>query len=245
VAFAGANDTPTLAVFGVPLEFFLFALMLLGVAVLHHRPLTVALTGLAVIVAYQLFVTGFPPGAGLEGLARHFAHEWVTFANIMLLLVGFAILSNHFEQSNIPDAMPAILPDNWTGGLVLLGLIFVMSAFLDNIAAAVIGGVMAKHVYHGKVSVGFLAAIVATANAGGAGSVVGDTTTTIMWLDGVSPVTLLRAYVAAVPCRAQKLHPYAPDLWNQIVRTQKKSQAQISRACRLRNCRQPGDGFPA
>jgi Na+/H+ antiporter NhaD/arsenite permease-like protein len=74
-----------------------------------------------------------------------------------------------------------------------------MSAFLDNIAAAVIGGVMARHVYHGKVSVGFLAAIVASANAGGAGSVVGDTTTTIMWLDGISPLTLLRTYVAAVP----------------------------------------------
>jgi Na+/H+ antiporter NhaD/arsenite permease-like protein len=199
VAFAAANDTATLAVFGVPLEFILFALMLLGVAVLHHRPLTVALTGQAVIVAYQLFVTGFPPGPGLEGLARHLSHEWVPFANIMLLLVGFAILSNHFEQSNIPDAMPAILPDNWTGGLVLLGLIFVMSAFLDNIAAAVIGGVMARHVYHGKVSVGFLAAIVAAANAGGAGSVVGDTTTTIMWLHGISPATLLWAYVAAVP----------------------------------------------
>jgi hypothetical protein len=47
--------TPVLAVVGLPLEFILFALMLLGVAVLHHRPLTVALTGLAVIVAYQLF----------------------------------------------------------------------------------------------------------------------------------------------------------------------------------------------
>jgi hypothetical protein len=37
----------------------------------------------------------------------------------------------------------------------------------------------------------------------------------------------------------------ATKVWNQIVRTQKKSQAQISRAWRLRNARQPGDGFPA
>lgn len=199
VAFAAVKNPPQLALLGVPLEFILFGLMLVGVAVLHHRTLTVALTGLAVVVAYQLFVTSFPPGPGLEGLAHHLIHEWVMLANLMLLLVGFAILSSHFEQSNIPDAMPGILPDNWAGGLVLLSLIFVMSAFLDNIAAAVIGGVMAKHVYHGKVSVGFLAAIVAAANAGGAGSVVGDTTTTIMWLDGISPATLLWAYVAAVP----------------------------------------------
>jgi Na+/H+ antiporter NhaD/arsenite permease-like protein len=39
---------------------------------------------------------------------------------------------------------------------------------------------------------------VAASNAGGAGSVVGDTTTTMMWLDGVSPLDVLHAYVAAV-----------------------------------------------
>ena len=45
--------------------------------------------------------------------------------------------------------------------------------------------------------IGYLAAIVAAANAGGAGSVVGDTTTTMMWLDGVAPLDVLHAYVAA------------------------------------------------
>ena len=73
-----------------------------------------------------------------------------------------------------------------------------MSAFLDNIAAAVIGGVVARRVYNGKVSVGFLAAIVASANAGGAGSVIGDTTTTMMWLAGVSPLALAPAFIGAI-----------------------------------------------
>jgi Na+/H+ antiporter NhaD/arsenite permease-like protein len=196
---AAGSGQATANALGIPVEFILFGLMLLGVAVLHHRPLTVALTGLSAIVIYELFVSGFPTGPGLHGLALHLANEWVTFANLLLLLVGFALLSNQFEQSNIPDAMPRILPDDWTGGFALLGVVFVMSAFLDNIAAAVIGGVMAKHVYHGRVSVGFLAAIVAAANAGGAGSVIGDTTTTIMWINGVSPLTVLWAYVAAIP----------------------------------------------
>jgi Na+/H+ antiporter NhaD/arsenite permease-like protein len=40
---------------------------------------------------------------------------------------------------------------------------------------------------------------VAAANAGGAGSVVGDTTTTMMWIDGVAARDVLHAYVAAVP----------------------------------------------
>jgi Na+/H+ antiporter NhaD/arsenite permease-like protein len=47
------------------------------------------------------------------------------------------------------------------------------------------------------VHIGFLAAIVAAANAGGAGSVVGDTTTTMMWLGGVSPLAVLTAYLPA------------------------------------------------
>jgi Na+/H+ antiporter NhaD/arsenite permease-like protein len=57
---------------------------------------------------------------------------------------------------------------------------------------------MARHVFRGKVHIGYLAAIVAVSNAGGSGSVVGDTTTTIMWIDGISPLTVVTAYVAAV-----------------------------------------------
>jgi Na+/H+ antiporter NhaD/arsenite permease-like protein len=74
----------------------------------------------------------------------------------------------------------------------------VLSSFLDNIAAALIGGTVARSVFRGKVHIGYLAAIVAASNAGGAGSVVGDTTTTMMWLDGVSPLAVLEAYIAAV-----------------------------------------------
>src|SRR5689334_918901 len=126
------------------------------------------------------------------------AHEWVTLANLFLLLMGFALLSRHFEQSGIPDEMPALLPDDWKGGVVLLVLVFVTSSFLDNIAAALIGGTIARHVFKGKVHIGYLAAIVAASNAGGAGSVVGDTTTTMMWIDGISPLHVVEAYVAAV-----------------------------------------------
>ncbi len=90
------------------------------------------------------------------------------------------------------------LPDDWTGGVVLLFLVFVLSSFLDNIAAALIGGTVARHVFRGKVHIGYLAGIVAASNAGGSGSVVGDTTTTMMWIAGVSPLSVLEAYVAAI-----------------------------------------------
>ncbi len=86
--------------------------------------------------------------------------------------------------------MPRFLPDDWKGAFLLLVMVFVMSAFLDNIAAALIGGTVAASVFRRRVHIGYLAAIVAASNAGGSGSVVGDTTTTMMWIDGVSPWVL-------------------------------------------------------
>ncbi len=183
---------------GIPVDFILFALTLLGVALFHRHTLPVALTGLATIIVYKLAFTGFKFGAGLGGLGQHMAHEWVMLANLFLLLMGFALLSRHFEESRIPDEMPALLPDDWTGGVALLFLVFVLSSFLDNIAAALIGGTVARHVFQGKVHIGYLAGIVAASNAGGSGSVVGDTTTTMMWIAGVSPLSVLEAYVAAI-----------------------------------------------
>src|SRR5215210_6223374 len=187
---------------GAPVEFVLFGLMLAAIALFHRHVLPIAAAGLLAIVAYEGLVTQFPTGSGLGALATHLAHEWVTLANLLLLLVGFEILSNQFERSNVPDHLPRYLPDGWTGGLVLLAMVFVMSMFLDNIAAAVLGAVIARHVYQGRVGIGFLAAIVAAANAGGAGSVIGDTTTTLMWLHGVSPLAVLAAYAAAIPAFA-------------------------------------------
>jgi Na+/H+ antiporter NhaD/arsenite permease-like protein len=181
----------------VPLEFVLFALTLLGVAVFHHHTLAVALGGLAAISAYKLLFTGFKFGPGWAGFGAHLLHEWVILANLFGLLLGFAVLAKHFQDSRVPEVLPRFLPDDWTGGLVLLAIIFVLSSFLDNIAAAMIGGTMATSVFRGKVHIGYLAAIVAASNAGGSGSVVGDTTTTMMWIDGVDAADVLHAYVAA------------------------------------------------
>ena len=206
-------------IFGIPVDFILFALTLIGVAIFHHKTLQVALVGLATILVYKFAFTGFKFGPGLAGLGLHMQHEAVILANLFLLLMGFAILSRHFENSRIPDEMPAFLPDGWKGGLALLAIVFVLSSFLDNIAAALIGGTMARHVFRGKVHIGYLAGIVAASNAGGSGSVVGDTTTTMMWIDGVSPLLVLEAYIAAVagfliygiPAAIQQ-HRYSPIL---------------------------------
>jgi Na+/H+ antiporter NhaD/arsenite permease-like protein len=182
---------------GIALEFFLFAAILVGIAAFHHHALRMALGGLGVVLLYKLAVTGFETGPGLPGLLVHLEHEWVTLANLLGLISGFALLANHFHHSRVPELLPRYLPDDWKGGFVLLLLVFVLSSFLDNIAAALIGGTMASAVFRAKLHVGYLAAIVAASNAGGSGSVVGDTTTTMMWIDGVSPLDVLHAYIAA------------------------------------------------
>ena len=185
------------AVFGIPVDFILFAATLLGVALFHHYVLQVALTGLATIATYKILFTGFKTGAGIAGFGVHMAHEWVLLANLLGLLVGFALLARHFEDSGVPEVLPKLLPEGWMGPFMLLVIIFVLSGFLDNIAAALIGATVAASVFKRKVHIGYLAAIVAASNGGGAGSVVGDTTTTMMWLDGVSPLDVVEAYIAS------------------------------------------------
>jgi Na+/H+ antiporter NhaD/arsenite permease-like protein len=182
---------------GIPVEFLLFAATLIGVAVFHHHTLQTALCGLAAILVFKFSVAGFKQGAGLQGFALHMQHEWVLLVNLLCLLVGFALLARHFEKSHLPAALPRILPHDWKGAFWMLVIVFVLSAFLDNIAAAMIGGAMAHTLFRAKVHIGYLAAIVAASNAGGSGSVVGDTTTTMMWLDGVDPSDVFHAYAAA------------------------------------------------
>jgi Na+/H+ antiporter NhaD/arsenite permease-like protein len=198
VVVSASTGATELTLFGIPAEFILFACTLLGVALFHHHTLPVALTGLTAIVAYKLAFTGFHAGAGLVGLAGHMAGEWVILTNLLGLLLGFAVLARHFEDSGVPLVLPRYLPAGWLGGFALLVAIFVLSSFLDNIAAALIGGTIALTVFRRKVHIGYLAAIVAASNAGGSGSVVGDTTTTMMWISGIAPAEVFHAYVAAL-----------------------------------------------
>ncbi len=184
------------AIAGIRLEFILFALTLIGVAVFHHKTMYVALTGLAAILAIKYIFSDFSIVEHIAG-TESAEGEWRILLNLLGLLFGFAILAEHFKESGFPEILPKYLPSGWKGGFMLLFFILVLSSFLDNIAAAMIGGAIAMVVFQGKVHIGFLAAIVAASNAGGAGSVVGDTTTTLMWIDGVNPLDVLHAFVAS------------------------------------------------
>ncbi|MBL8750286.1 MAG: citrate transporter [Planctomycetes bacterium] len=171
--------------------FGLFAATLLGIARFHKYALKIALTGLGAVLCARLLFTDFE-------LGHHLAHEWKTIVNLGGLLVGFAVLANYFERSNLPEKLTEVLPAGRLGAFALLAIVFVLSAVLDNIAAALIGGAAAITLFRRKVHVGYIAAIVAASNAGGAGSVVGDTTTTMIWIAKYSPLDVAEAALGAV-----------------------------------------------
>ena len=204
--FAAGGPVPSVG--PIRVEFIIFGLILIGVAVLHKQTFWVAVIGLTVLLTFKLiFDPGFnflehcfgttPFGDQIMDKSLR-QGEWGIMVNLLGLLLGFGILAKIFEESGVPDILPRFLPGDWKGPFLLLVFIFILSSFLDNIAAAMIGGTIALVVFKGKVHIGYIAAIVAASNAGGSGSVVGDTTTTMMWIDGVSPLNVLHAYIAAV-----------------------------------------------
>jgi len=91
------------AVLGIPVDFILFALTLAGIALFHHYTLPIALVGLAVISIFKIAFSPFAEGPGVAGWIAHLGDEWVLLANLLGLLLGFALLSKHFEASRIPD----------------------------------------------------------------------------------------------------------------------------------------------
>jgi Na+/H+ antiporter NhaD/arsenite permease-like protein len=203
----GSIDPNVPTLFGIRVEFILFALVLLGVALFHNQTFYVAVTGLAVITLFKLFFDdGFHLVEHLIGETPMLDQimdksmrqgEWPVILNLLGLLLGFGILAKIFEECGVPEILPKFLPTGWMGPAVLLVFVAIISSFLDNIAAALIGGTIALVVFKGKVHIGYIAGIVAASNAGGAGSVVGDTTTTMMWIDGVSPLQVLHGFIAS------------------------------------------------
>jgi len=184
--------------FGAPVEYFLFGGVLLGIALFHQKNFEIALSGLLIVTIFKFQITGFHAGPGLEGLIAHVGHEWTTIANLACLLLGFAILARHFQKSRLPEHLPKVLPKNPVlGAFALLVLVYCGSTFLDNIAAAMIGGALALMLWNRNVHLGYVAAIVAASNAGGSGSVLGDTTTTMMWIDGVAAIDVSHAFIAS------------------------------------------------
>ena len=181
------------------LLFGLFAATLLSIARFHKYAVQIAVVGLVGALVIR-FAVGFPPTHhNPDGtVLGHFLGEYKELINLAGLLLGFAVLADYFERSSMPEKLAELLPAGKRGAFLLLLLIAVLSALLDNIAAALIGGSAAITLFKRKLHIGYLAAMVAASNAGGAGSVIGDTTTTMIWIAGASPLWVVEAAIGAV-----------------------------------------------
>jgi Na+/H+ antiporter NhaD/arsenite permease-like protein len=203
---ASSDEVPSIG--PIRVEFIIFGFILSGVALFHKQTFWVAVIGLIVLLTFKfIFDPGFHLLEHLSGTTPFNEQlvdkdlrqgEWGIILNLFGLLLGFAVLSKIFEDSRIPDLLPKYLPNDWKGPFLLLLFVFILSGFLDNIAAALIGGTIALVVFNRRVHIGYIVAIVAASNAGGAGSVIGDTTTTMMWIDGVSALKVLHGYIASI-----------------------------------------------
>lgn len=45
----------------------------------------------------------------MAGLAAHVSLEWVVLVNLFGLLVGFALLTDHYERGHIPGMLPTLV----------------------------------------------------------------------------------------------------------------------------------------
>ncbi len=173
-----------------------FLVMLGMLTTFHHHKLLVV--GGALPVMAILFVIGHE--WNVWALAHHFSEkeEYHLLYNLAILLPGFSIIAYYFEHSGFDARISKYIDSDGK----LLWTVFVLSIGLDNIAAAMIGGVLVRARY-GQSNAPFvlLVGVVCAANLGGAGSFIGDTTTVMLYITGVSILVLAKAFVATIPAQ--------------------------------------------
>src|SRR4051812_29115595 len=81
-------------VFGLPLEFLLFGLVLIGVIVFHKRTLEIAWVGLAIIAGVRL-------GLSHLALVHQLPGEGGKLVNPFTLLGGVNLVPDHFQASHL------------------------------------------------------------------------------------------------------------------------------------------------
>jgi hypothetical protein len=118
-----ASDAKVPTIGPIRVEFIMFGLILLGVALLHKETFKVAVIGLSVLIIFKLV---FDPGFNfLEHLfGQTSMHDQLLnknlrqgelgiILNLLGLLLGFSNLAKIFEESGIPEALPKYLPNDW------------------------------------------------------------------------------------------------------------------------------------
>ncbi len=172
----------------------------------HHEMRKITALTMAACTGFLFFLMyGLPIHGDIVTMApvKHHLHEEIReLVNLGGLLVGFACLAYQFEKANISKLFASKIVNRFGGKVaesLILAMIWQLSGFCDNIASALVGmGLMT--LIHGSFRLRTVILVTIVANAGGAYSVVGDTTTTFLWIKGISQIELLPAYVPSIVC---------------------------------------------
>ncbi|MBI1208314.1 MAG: hypothetical protein GC191_13645 [Azospirillum sp.] len=175
-------------------EVLIFSVTLALLMVFHHHKNWIVAVGFAIILLVHV------DRIGIAALVDHFGqrHQYGLLYNLAILLPGFALVAHYFERSGFDARLTKYIGSD----TLLLWAVFVLSIALDNIAAAMIGGVLLMARY-GRENVPFqmLIGVIGAANLGGAGSFTGDTTTVMIFISGVAIPTIAKGFLAAIPAQ--------------------------------------------
>ncbi len=120
---AGGVQIPNQVVFAILGFIFLYAMSIVGLTV--GLTLLLIFGGLDFISAFTAVIAcinNAGPATNYQSLTDY--EIWVlSFTNLLGLLLGFALLARHFEDSQVPQLLPRLMPAGWPGGFVLLALL--------------------------------------------------------------------------------------------------------------------------
>ncbi len=182
---------------GVIAAIFVFAYA----AIALEHPLAVNKSASALVAAGLLW-TVYAVLTGDPALVDRQLNESVSStAQIVFFLIGAMTIVEVIDAHNGFEVITALIRTTRQGPLMwLVGFVtFFLSSILDNLTTTIVMvSLVQKLLGNARDRLLFASIIVIAANAGGAWTVIGDVTTTMLWIGGqISPLSIMRSVFLA------------------------------------------------
>lgn len=174
-------------------------------AIALEHPLKTNKSAIALIMATLSWVVIGVTSHSLTETESALMHHLSASAEILFFLLGAMTIVEVIDAHNGFDVITRyIKTKNITTLFWLIGIFtFFLSAILDNLTTTIVFiSLLRKLVKNKQNLLLFSAVIVIAANAGGAWSVIGDVTTTMLWIKGkISPLNIIvKTFFPALIC---------------------------------------------
>ncbi|MBX7145298.1 MAG: hypothetical protein K1X79_12660 [Oligoflexia bacterium] len=163
---------------GFPMEFGILFGTLACVVSNHHKARQSALVGTIIAVLWAWFHSP-------QHLAHVFREEAGTILDTVICVAGFTVLACLTSMSGVLNLLARKSGHGFWGAFWVL-LWQSTSYAVDNVASALNGGEIARLKYRDRVHPSYIFAKAGLANAFGAMSAIGDGTSMLLWILGVS-----------------------------------------------------------